>query len=45
MDKKPGRNDKVEIRDVKTGDIKVVKYKVAEPKIERGEWEILQVMA
>lgn len=45
VDKKPGRNDKVEIRDVKTGDIKVVKYKVAEPKIERGEWEILQVMA
>ncbi len=42
--KKPGRNDKVEVRDLKTGDVKVVKYKVAEQKVEQGFWEILQVI-
>ena len=42
--KKPGRNDKVEVRDLKTGDTKVVKFKVAEPKVEQGFWEILRVV-
>ncbi|MEQ9186762.1 MAG: preprotein translocase subunit SecA [Cryomorphaceae bacterium] len=42
--KKPGRNDKVEVRDLKTGDTQVVKYKVAEQKVEQGFWEILQVV-
>jgi preprotein translocase subunit SecA len=44
VDKKPGRNDKVEVRDIKTGDVKVVKFKVAEQKVEQGEWEVLQVV-
>lgn len=45
VEKKPGRNDKVEVRDLKTGDVQVVKYKVAEPKIEQGQWEILKVIS
>ncbi len=44
VNKKPGRNDKVEVRVIKTGETKVVKYKVAEAKIEQGEWEILQLV-
>jgi preprotein translocase subunit SecA len=44
VDKKPGRNDKVEVRDVKTGEIQVVKYKTAESKVEQGQWEVLQVV-
>lgn len=42
--KKPGRNDKVEIRDLKTGETQVVKFKQAEVKVEQGFWEILKVM-
>lgn len=42
--KKPGRNDKVEVRDLKSGDTKVVKFKVAEPKVEQGFWEIIRVL-
>jgi preprotein translocase subunit SecA len=42
--KKPGRNDKVEVRDLKSGEVKVVKYKMAEQKVEQGFWEILQVI-
>jgi len=42
--KKPGRNDKVEIRDLKTGETKVVKFKVAEPKVDQGFWEVLRVV-
>ncbi|MEX2597976.1 MAG: preprotein translocase subunit SecA [Salibacteraceae bacterium] len=42
--KKPGRNDRVEVRDVKSGETKVVKFKVAEQKVEQGFWEILKVM-
>jgi len=44
VQRKPGRNDRVEIRDLKSGETKVVKFKVAEPKVEQGFWEILQVM-
>jgi preprotein translocase subunit SecA len=42
--KKPGRNDKVEIRDLKTGETQVVKFKAAEQKVEQGFWEILNVI-
>jgi len=42
--KKPGRNDRVEIRDVKSGETQVVKFKMAEQKVEQGFWEILQVL-
>ena len=44
VDKKPGRNDKVEVRDIKSGEVKVVKYKVAEEKVEQGAWEVLQIV-
>ena len=42
--KKPGRNDKVEVRDLKTGETQVVKFKSAEQKVEQGFWEILNVI-
>lgn len=44
VDKKPGRNDRVEVRVVKTGETKVVKFKVAETKVANGDWEILQLV-
>ncbi len=44
VDKKPGRNDRVEVRDIKSGEIKVVKFKVAEAKVEQGQWEVLKVV-
>ncbi|MEZ4720439.1 MAG: preprotein translocase subunit SecA [Flavobacteriales bacterium] len=44
VSKKPGRNDKVEVRDLKSGEISVVKYKVAEEMIDQGKWELLQVV-
>jgi preprotein translocase subunit SecA len=37
---KIGRNDKVFIKNVKTGDSKELKYKQAEPLILKGEWVI-----
>ena len=42
--KKPGRNDKVEVRDLKTGETQIVKFKAAEQKVEQGFWEILSVV-
>lgn len=44
VDRKPGRNDKVEIRDLKSGEIQIVKYKQAELKVELGEWEIIKIV-
>ncbi len=37
---KIGRNEKVVIRNVSTGEIKTVKFKQAEPLINKGEWVI-----
>ena len=37
---KIGRNEKVVIRNVTTGETKTVKFKQAEPLINRGEWVI-----
>ena len=37
---KIGRNEKVMIRNVSTGETKTVKFKQAEPLINRGEWVI-----
>ena len=37
---KIGRNEKVVIRNVSTGETKTVKFKQAEPLINRGEWVI-----
>ena len=44
VEKKIGRNDRVEVRDMKTGEVQVVKYKSAELKVEQGDWEVLQVL-
>ncbi len=40
-EKKIGRNDKVEIFNVMSGEKKTVKYKVAEPMIQSGQWRII----
>jgi preprotein translocase subunit SecA len=37
---KIGRNDKVFIKNIKTGESKQVKFKQAEPLIVKGEWVI-----
>ena len=37
---KIGRNEKVVIRNISTGEIKTVKFKQAEPLINKGEWVI-----
>ena len=37
---KIGRNEKVVIRNVSTGETKTVKFKQAEPLISKGEWVI-----
>ena len=39
---KIGRNDKVEIRNMQTGETKTVKYKQAEPLIKSGQWMIVK---
>ncbi len=38
---KIGRNERVTIKNVMTGENKTVKYKVAEPLIEKGEWVLV----
>ena len=37
---KIGRNDKVVVKNVVTGETKTLKFKQAEPLINRGEWVI-----
>ena len=37
---KIGRNEKVVIRNVSTGETKTIKFKQAEPLINKGEWVI-----
>ena len=39
---KIGRNEKVEIRNSSTGEIKTLKFKQAEKLLQNGEWEIKQ---
>ena len=39
---KIGRNERVSIKNVMTGENKVLKYKVAEPLIEKGEWVLVE---
>ena len=41
VEKKIGRNDKVSIQHIMTGEKKDVKYKQAEPLLEKGEWVIV----
>lgn len=37
-EKKIGRNDKIEIRNLQNGETKVVKFKQAEPLLKSGQW-------
>jgi preprotein translocase subunit SecA len=39
---KVGRNDKVTIKHVMSGETKAVKYKQAIPLIDKGEWIIIE---
>ncbi|MEM9685537.1 MAG: preprotein translocase subunit SecA [Bacteroidota bacterium] len=39
---KIGRNERVSIKNVMTGENKTLKYKVAEPLIEKGEWVLIE---
>ena len=39
---KIGRNDRVTIKNVMSGESKTVKYKQAEPLIEKGEWVLTE---
>ena len=38
---KIGRNDRVTIKNVKTGESKILKYKQAEPHISSGQWVLI----
>ena len=40
-EKKYGRNDNVKVQNIATGEAKQVKYKVAQPLVEKGEWVIV----
>ena len=39
---KIGRNKRVSIKNIMTGENKTLKYKVAEPLIEKGEWVLIE---
>ena len=39
---KIGRNDRVTIKNVMSGESKIVKYKQAEPLIDKGEWVLIE---
>ena len=39
---KIGRNDRVTIKNVKTGESKILKYKQAEPEIYSGQWVLIR---
>ncbi|MEL6484393.1 MAG: hypothetical protein AAFP96_06050, partial [Bacteroidota bacterium] len=39
---KIGRNERVTIKNVMSGESKVVKFKQAEPLIDKGEWVIVE---
>lgn len=41
-EKKIGRNDKVKISHVTTGEVKEMKFKQAEPLINKGEWSLME---
>lgn len=42
---KAGRNDKVEIRNLQTGETKQMKFKQAEPLVKSGQWIVVNVEA
>jgi preprotein translocase subunit SecA len=39
---KIGRNERVTIKNVMSGESKTIKYKQAEPLIDRGEWVLIE---
>ena len=39
---KIGRNDRVEIRNMQTGETKTVKFKAAEPLLKSGVWMLVK---
>ena len=39
--KKIGRNEKVTIRNISSGEEKIVKYKIAENQIKNGDWVLI----
>ena len=39
---KIGRNEKVKLRNVKNGEDKIVKFKIAVPLINSGEWMLIE---
>ena len=41
LDKKIGRNDRVRIVNIRSGETKQVKYKQAEPLIKEGSWQLV----
>lgn len=43
-EQKIGRNDKVEVRNMQTGETKVMKFKQAEPLLKSGGWAITKKM-
>ena len=42
VEPKIGRNDKVEIRNMQTGESKSMKFKAAEPLLKSGVWKIVK---
>ena len=40
--RKIGRNERVKIKNIQTGEIKEIKYKQAEPLISKGNWNIIE---
>ncbi|MBD79232.1 MAG: preprotein translocase subunit SecA [Crocinitomicaceae bacterium] len=41
VEKKIGRNERVEVQNIQTGETKNIKYKQAEPLIESGQWMVV----
>ena len=40
--RKIGRNERVKIKNIQTGEVKEIKYKQAEPLISKGNWNIIE---
>jgi preprotein translocase subunit SecA len=41
--KKPGRNEKVKILNLQNGETKELKFKQAEPLINSGSWQMVEI--
>ncbi len=40
--RKIGRNERIKIKNIQTGEVKEIKYKQAEPLISKGNWNIIE---